>query len=89
MFKLKIKDKVKVIELIEEQAMNLWGGYDDLSGLLDQTGTVTSIINPDTEYERYGIEFDNDFAQMTRERTGIIFSANQLDIINTEFEKNA
>lgn len=83
---MKLKDKVKVIELIEEKAMNLWGGYDDLTVLLGQTGTVTSVVNPDTAYEQYGIEFEDNFAQMTRERTGIIFSADQLDIVSTQFE---
>lgn len=78
---MELKNKVKVIKLNEEKAMNLWGEYDDLTGLLGQTGTVTKIVNPDTKYERYGIEFDDDLAQITRERTGIIFSLEQLKIV--------
>jgi len=77
-----LKDKVKVVKLVEEKAMNLWGGHDDLTGLLGQTGTVTRVINPDTKYEQYGLEFDDDYAQMTRVRTGIIFSADQLELVS-------
>jgi len=79
---MEFKNKVKVIKLNEEKAMNLWGGYDDLTVLLNQTGIVTKIVNPDTKYEMYGIEFDDEFAQITRERTGILFSVEQLEVIN-------
>lgn len=78
---MNIKDKVKVVKLNEEKAMNLWGGYDDLTNLLGQTGTVTNVVSPNTDYERYSIEFDDVVAQITRERTGIIFTAEQLEII--------
>lgn len=83
---MKLKDKVKVVKLIEKEAMNLWGGYDDLTDLLDQTGTITRVISPDTKYEQYGIEFDDYFAQMTRERTGIIFTADQLEVVNIKID---
>lgn len=77
-----LKDRVKVIKLSKEKALNLWGNYDDLTVLLGQTGMITRVINPDTEYEQYGIEFDDDYAQITRERTGIIFSYDQLEMVN-------
>ena len=70
------------MKLNEEKAMNLWGGYDDLTCLLGETGIITKVVNPDTSYERYGIEFDDDSAQLTRVRTGILFSAEQLETIS-------
>lgn len=79
-----LRGRVKVIKLPQEKAMNLWGGYDDLTGLMGQTGTITTVISPDTEYEQYGIEFDDDFAQLTRVRTGIIFSADQLETVDEQ-----
>lgn len=78
---MNLEDKVKVVKLNEEKVMNLWGGYDDLTNLLGQTGTVTNVVSPNTDYERYSIEFDDVVAQITRERTGIIFTAEQLEII--------
>lgn len=71
---MNIKDKVKVVKLNEKKAMNLWGGYDDLTNLLGQTGTVTNVVSPNTDYERYSIEFDDVVAQITREREQGLFS---------------
>jgi hypothetical protein len=82
LIQMKFNDKVTVIKLNEQKAMNLWGGYDDLTVLLGKTGFVTNILNPDTNYEQYGIEFDDYLAQVTRERTGIIFYAEQLEIVS-------
>jgi hypothetical protein len=76
-----IRGRVKVLKVPQEKVMNLWGGYDDVTGLIGQTGTITRIISPDTEYEQYGIEFDDDFAHLTRQRTGIIFSEEHLETV--------
>lgn len=83
---MKINDRVKVVKLTQKEAMNLWGGYDDLTELLDQTGTVTRIISPDTKYEQYGLVFDDYGAQLTRERTGIIFYADQLEPVEIKID---
>lgn len=69
-------DRVKVINLEQEKAINLWGGYDDLTCFLNAEGTVTSIIDG----VRYGIEFDDDFAYITRKRTGFIFREQDLEL---------
>lgn len=78
--------KVKVIEIPMEKMMNLWGGYDDLTPLIGETGTIVSTIYPDSNFKKHGIEFDNWFPQSIRERTGVIFSIDQLEIINEQSE---
>lgn len=78
--KLDRDSRVKVIKLPKEKMMNLWGGYDDLTGLLGETGVIKNIYSPGTQYEQYGIEFDDDFAQLTRVRTGVIFAADELEL---------
>lgn len=83
---MKLKDKVKVVKLIQKEAMNLWGDYDDLTDLLGQTGTITRVLSPDTKYEQYGIVFDDYSAQLTRERTGILFYADQLEIVDIKID---
>ena len=79
---MNFNQKVKVVKLDKDEMMNLWGGYDDVTHLLGQIGVVTRIINPDTDYEQYGLMFDDYDAQSTRVRTGIIFNANQLEIVS-------
>ena len=58
--------------------MNLWGGVDELTCLLNEVGTVRSIYEGGSSY---GIEFDGDYAQLTRERTEVIFTPEQLQLI--------
>jgi hypothetical protein len=79
---LKLGDKVKVVKLNHDKYMNLWGGYDDTTVFLNQTGTITNHYDEGQLCERYGIEFDDDWAQLTRVRTGLIFSKDQLEIAN-------
>ncbi|MEH6848125.1 hypothetical protein [Bacillus thuringiensis] len=78
---MKLGDKVKVIKLHRNKEMNLWGGYDDVTVFLNQTGTITNHYDKGQLCEKFGLEFDDDWTQITRERTGLIFSKEQLEII--------
>lgn len=77
----KLGSKIKVVKLNNEKMMNLWGGYDDLSSLLNKEGVITSIISPDTKYEKYGVEFEDFKAQITRERTGYILDQDEIILL--------
>ena len=72
--------RVKVIKVKQEKMMNLWGGYDDVTSLLQQIGVIKRVYDSG-EYENYGIEFDDYMAQLTRERTGIVFYKDDLEVI--------
>ncbi|WP_437261232.1 hypothetical protein [Bacillus thuringiensis] len=78
---MKLGDKVKVIKLHRDKEMNLWGGYDDVTVFLEQTGTITNHYDKGQLCEKFGLEFDDVWIQITRERTGLIFSKEQLEII--------
>ena len=79
-------DKVKVTKVIQDKEMNLWGGYDDVTLFVNATGTVRNVYDKDTICENYGIEFDDDWVQLTRERTGLLFSKEQLEIVKGDVE---
>jgi hypothetical protein len=72
---------VKVISTKKDKAMNLWGGYDDVTCMIGQIGTIVSISEPDTEYKRYRLKFSDEFIQMTQVRTNISFSSEELEIV--------
>jgi hypothetical protein len=75
-------DKVKVSYVDRDKEMNLWGGYDDVTLFVDAVGTIKTIYDKGKLCERYGIEFEDYRVQITRERTGLIFSRKQLEVIN-------
>lgn len=75
-------DRVKVVHLESDKLMNLYNGYDDVTSMLYAVGEIKSISNPGQPGARYGIEFDEDYAQILRLRTGIIFKDHQLKLVN-------
>lgn len=77
---MKCGDRVKVVKIEQDKVMNLWGGYDDTKIFLNETATINSILS-DSHYE-FGLEFDNEWIQLTRVRTGLLFSKEQLELIS-------
>lgn len=74
-------DKVRVIKVKSEKAMNLWGGFDDISWLVGLEATVKSIYDKDTPSEMYGLEFEHWGAQVTRDRTGYVFDKEEIELL--------
>lgn len=73
--------KVKVTKVFRDKEMNLWGGYDDVTLFVNATGTIKNVYDKGRICENYGIEFDDDWVQLTRERTGLLFDKEQLEIV--------
>ena len=73
--------KVKVTKVTRDKEMNLWGGYDDVTVFVNATGTIKNVYDAGTICENFGIEFDDYWVQLTRDRTGLLFSKEQLEIV--------
>jgi hypothetical protein len=69
--------RVKVLKVHRESMPNLYNHPTDLTHLVGQEGVIERAYTDGT----YGIEFDDDYAYMTRQYTGVLFREDELEII--------
>lgn len=69
--------RVKVIKVHSNTMPNLYGTPTDLTCLVGQVGSIEVAYTDGT----YGIEFDDDYAYMTRQYTGVLFREDELEIL--------
>lgn len=74
---MNVGDRVKVVKVHSDSMPNLYGTPTDLTHLVGQVGTIEKAYTDGT----YGIEFDDDYAYMTRRYTGVLFTENELESI--------
>lgn len=75
---MKKGDRVKVLKVHSNSMPNLYNTPTDLTHLVGQTGIIEVAYTDGT----YGIEFDDDYAYMTRRYTGVLFRENELEIMS-------
>lgn len=74
---MKNGQRVKVIKVHSDSMPNLYGTPTDLTHLVGNEGIIESAYTDGT----FGIDFDDDNAYRTRRYTGVLFSEDELEII--------
>ena len=78
---INIGDKIKIVKVKKDEAMNMWGGYDDITIFVGKEAVVTDVLDRGKVCEMYSTEFDHWGAQVTRERTGYIFNKEEIELV--------
>jgi len=72
-------DRVKVLSVHADTMPNLYNTPTDITHLVGQEGVIEVAYTDGT----YGIEFDEDKAYWTRRYTGILFRAEELEVVQS------
>ena len=74
-------DKVLVTNVKYPTAINLYNGEDNITLFVGKEATVRTIYDKGDPHELFELEFEHWGAQITRERTGYLFSSDELELI--------
>lgn len=74
-------DKVLVTNVKHPTAINLYNGEDDITLFVGKDAIVRTIYDKGGPHELFGLEFEHWGAQITRVRTGYLFSTDELELI--------